>query len=51
MNVNEHLIKMNVVISKWLKRPVTIRAMGFGLGFVWGMLVGVIVTLLIVVGV
>ncbi|KKM96689.1 hypothetical protein LCGC14_1175590 [marine sediment metagenome] len=51
MNVNQFLVTANKSISSWLKNPGVQRAVAITMGFVWGMLVGVIVTLLIVVGV
>jgi len=43
--------KLGEAIGSWLQKSTTQRAFAIAMGFVWGMLVGVVVTLLIVAGV
>ena len=51
MNIDQYIVKINKFLTVWLKNPKTQRAFAIAMGFIWGMLVGVVVTLLIIVGV
>ena len=51
MIINQHFVKMSEAIATWLGKPKTRHAFAITIGFVWGVFVGIVITLLIAAGV
>lgn len=51
MNIKRHFVKMGEGIATWLGNPKTKHMFAIAIGFVWGMSVGIVTTLLIGAGI
>lgn len=51
ININQYFVKMCEVAATWLGSPKTKHVFAIAIGFVWGMFLGIVITLLIAAGV